>query len=221
MKTQLQTVEQNTKAHGDEDLIEMTPKNNQGFTFTLNNLTTQHDVEMKQKEIEMQKMQIDTLKMTVDFLKSENELLKDSQKKLSQYKEAAKRYRELAKTKTEECLALAEEVVRLRRSPHRRNTDKVSSFNPEVSPSQRKSAFVSKQIESLFFNMGGKFVHEKALLKSVSSISTGSIIDIVTEAVQTENEVTRKTPSPEEIATNPLNEETIYLEDESLAQKAT
>jgi len=178
---------------------------------------------MQQKEIEMQKVQIETLKMTIEFLKNENQLLKDSQQQLLKYKEAAKRYRDLAQSKTNECISLAEEVVKLRKNQNRRQSDR-PHVNVEPLFDNPRTALISKQIEGLLSHMsagiGNRSLQEKALLKSYSSISIGSVADVIIEATgaETEEDYIKETNSDGNTNIT-MSQDTSYLESESLVSK--
>jgi len=183
------------------------------------NLAAQATSEMQQKEIEMQKVQIDTLKMTIEFLKNENQLLKDSQQQLLKYKEAAKRYRELAQSKTNECISLAEELVKIRKTQNRRQSDRPhGAHNGEPLYDNPRSALISKQIEGLFHmtsGFGGRsLLQEKALLKSMSSVSIGSVADVILEAGGETDEDFKDSQSD-----FTMSRDTSYLESESLVSK--
>jgi len=187
------------------------------------NLAAQATSEMQQKEIEMQKVQIDTLKMTIEFLKNENQLLKDSQQQLLKYKEAAKRYRELAQSKTNECISLAEELVKIRKTQNRRQSDRPhGAHNGEPLYDNPRSALISKQIEGLFHmtsGFGGRsLLQEKALLKSMSSVSIGSVADVILEAGGETDEDFKDSQS-EGLPDFTMSRDTSYLESESLVSK--
>ena len=185
------------------------------------NLAAQATSEMQQKEIEMQKVQIETLKMTIEFLKNENQLLKDSQQQLLKYKEAAKRYRDLAQSKTNECISMAEELVKVRKTQNRRQSDR-PHHNAEPLYDNPRSALISKQIEGLFHltaGLGGRsLLQEKALLKSMSSVSLGSVADVIIEAGAETDEDLKETLS-EGLPNLTLSQDTSYLESESLVSR--
>jgi len=148
--------------------------------------------------------------MTVDIVKNENEILKQSQSHLLQFKEAARRYRDLANSKAAECVALAEEVISLRkeRGISTSSSAQITLMNSDSSFSYTKGDRTppGNRTENMWSSKG-RFTTETLMMKSArNSLLSKNYENIVTESSEADVREMNQLPRPQEACVKPQNE---------------